>query len=186
MNTVEKILNLMRENNVTASQLSKEIGKSNAVFTQWKRGEQKPSAEAVTKIAQYFNVTTDYLLGLSDVMMPPEQPAPPRKTLTDDELELLGVYRGLDNRGRYALHTKAYEEQDRTGGNRTAESQESTTPDERNLRGSNPKKKVYLEPGMIRVAARGGGGIEDVMLTAEQAKAFNDYDEEVINKDWNI
>jgi hypothetical protein len=180
MKPYDKIKSLCEENGIKITSLCIEITGNSGNLATWKTGSIRN--DYLVKIAKYFGVTTDYLLGLSDVKTPPPQPAHTRKTLTDDELELLGVYRGLDNRGRYALHTKAYEEQDRAGGNRTSKSQESAAPAKKDK----PKQKVHLEPGMIRVAARGGGGIKDVILTAEQAKAFNDYDEEVINKDWNI
>jgi transcriptional regulator with XRE-family HTH domain len=42
--------------------VAKELGFSNAVCSQWKKGTQKPSAEKLTKIAEYFNVSESYLL----------------------------------------------------------------------------------------------------------------------------
>ena len=39
-----------------------ELGFSNATCNKWKNGSI-PSSTSVKKIAQYFNVTTDYLLG---------------------------------------------------------------------------------------------------------------------------
>lgn len=36
----------------------------NAVYS-WENGISQPSIEIITKLAQYFNVTTDYLLGFN-------------------------------------------------------------------------------------------------------------------------
>ena len=52
------------------SQVGRELGVSSASVTQWKNGSV-PSGEKLVQIADYFNVTTDYLLGRtneSDVM----------------------------------------------------------------------------------------------------------------------
>ena len=62
MQVAERILELMQERNVKAAQLTREIPLTNGLITQWKKGLQKPSTDAVVKIANYFGVTTDYLL----------------------------------------------------------------------------------------------------------------------------
>ena len=58
---IERILNLIEEHGITAYKLLSDIGLSSARITQWKNGA-KPSAEAILKIARYFNVSTDYLI----------------------------------------------------------------------------------------------------------------------------
>ena len=66
MKSGERIFTLLKENNITAAKLSRDIGLSAGITSQWKKGLQKPSTEAITKIAMYFNVSTDYLLGNTD------------------------------------------------------------------------------------------------------------------------
>jgi len=56
----------MEQKNINASTLSKEIGISSGLISQWKKGFQKPSLDVVTKIADYFNVSVDYLLSRTD------------------------------------------------------------------------------------------------------------------------
>lgn len=58
----ERILLLMEQNNINAATLTREISLTNGVISQWKRGKQKPSTDAIIKIANYFHVTTDYIL----------------------------------------------------------------------------------------------------------------------------
>lgn len=62
-NTVQKIIELLEEKGVSAAKMSRDLGFSNAIFYQWKKGLQKPSAEKIAKMADYFGVSTDYLLG---------------------------------------------------------------------------------------------------------------------------
>jgi len=58
----------MEERGVTAAQLTREISLTNGLVTQWKKGLQKPSTDAIIKISKYFNVSTDYiLLGVVDI-----------------------------------------------------------------------------------------------------------------------
>ena len=66
MTTTERILALMECNDVKASTLTKELSLSHGVVTQWKQGLQKPSTDAIIKLADYFGVSTDYLLGRTD------------------------------------------------------------------------------------------------------------------------
>ena len=66
MNSIELIFELMDKTNTTAYALSKATGISNSNISDWKKGKGKPSADAVAKIADYFDVSTDYLLGRTD------------------------------------------------------------------------------------------------------------------------
>lgn len=47
------------------SAICKELGFSNATATHWKNGTI-PNGEALIKIADFFNISTDYLLGRTD------------------------------------------------------------------------------------------------------------------------
>ena len=66
MDILPKTLLLIEQNNINASKLSKEIGISSGLISQWKKGLQKPSLDVVVKIADYFNISVDYLLGRTD------------------------------------------------------------------------------------------------------------------------
>jgi len=59
---IDRILQLMKERNVKDVEVVRELGLSNGIFTQWKNGKAKPSTDAVIKLAEYFGVSTDYLL----------------------------------------------------------------------------------------------------------------------------
>lgn len=62
-NTLEKIENLMKKNNLTANKLAIACKLQNNTFTYWKNGKTKPTIDVLIRIADYFNVSIDYLVG---------------------------------------------------------------------------------------------------------------------------
>jgi len=63
----DKIFTLLSEKNITAAKMSKDIGISSGLISQWEKGLQKPSFNVVFKIADYLGVSIDYLLGRSEI-----------------------------------------------------------------------------------------------------------------------
>lgn len=59
---IERILELIDSSNMSDSAMCKELELGNGIIGKWRKGIQKPSTEAIIKIASYFDVTTDYLL----------------------------------------------------------------------------------------------------------------------------
>ncbi len=59
---INRILNLIDASNMSDSAICKELSIGNGIIGKWRKGLQKPSTEAIIKIAQYFNVSTDFLL----------------------------------------------------------------------------------------------------------------------------
>lgn len=66
MNTFEKILKFMKETDTNAATLTKELGLNHSAIDNWKTGKAKPSADALSKLADYFDVSVDYLLGRTE------------------------------------------------------------------------------------------------------------------------
>jgi len=62
----ERLKSLRNEKNIGQNRLASDIDVSNASISYWENGKQEPSAEVVFKLAEYFGVTADYLLGLTD------------------------------------------------------------------------------------------------------------------------
>ena len=46
--------------------LSKAIGTAPCLISQWETGSRKPSAGNIIKLCQHYNISADWLLGLSD------------------------------------------------------------------------------------------------------------------------
>ena len=57
---------LLDENNMTQTQLAKKIGTSNVTICRYLTCERIPRLDVVTNIASVFNVSLDYLLGLTN------------------------------------------------------------------------------------------------------------------------
>lgn len=63
---VKRLLELLDENDITQIELAKSIGITNVTISRYIGGERKPRIEIVVKMAEFFHVSTDYLLGLTD------------------------------------------------------------------------------------------------------------------------
>ena len=62
----EKLKELRLENNLLQKQLATDLGVTQACIGKWETGDREPSLDDLIKIAKYFSVSTDYLLGLED------------------------------------------------------------------------------------------------------------------------
>jgi transcriptional regulator with XRE-family HTH domain len=62
----EKVKYLRKESGIGQNSLAEILDVSNASISYWETGKQLPSAEAVFKLANFFNVSADYLLGIED------------------------------------------------------------------------------------------------------------------------
>ena len=62
----KRIKQLRIENNVTLIQLAKDTNISKSAVNNYELGLQIPSAQVIVVLAKYFNVSSDYLLGLKD------------------------------------------------------------------------------------------------------------------------
>ena len=62
----ERLKELRSEKNLSRIQLANEVGFSETSIRRWENEQRIPNIEEVVKIAKFFNVSTDYLLGLSD------------------------------------------------------------------------------------------------------------------------
>lgn len=91
---INKIEKLCDTNNITINQMLSKCGLAKDVVNNMKK--EKPSIPSVDKIyaiSQYFNVSSDYLLGLDDV--PNRKEEKPTSELTDLEQELLEKFNHL-------------------------------------------------------------------------------------------
>ena len=85
----EKLLN---EYGATAYRVSKATGITTSTLTAWKQGEYTPKADKLQKIAEFFAVSTDYLLGKNK-----------NEIYT---VEYLDEYQGINHIGEYLKETR--------------------------------------------------------------------------------
>lgn len=53
---------LLQKHNVTPYKVSKDTGVTQTALSNWKSGKSTPTTKTLQKIADYFNVTIDYLM----------------------------------------------------------------------------------------------------------------------------
>lgn len=58
-----RIKDLRKEKHLSQSELGKIIGVSQTTVTAWETGRAEPASAYLSKLADYFDVSTDYLLG---------------------------------------------------------------------------------------------------------------------------
>ena len=91
---------------LTQSELAKLLKISASAIGMYEQGRREPDYATLSKLANYFNVATDYLLGLVPSADAPSQPPAPStasQPLTPQDRELLRKYHELDPRGKQAV-----------------------------------------------------------------------------------
>lgn len=115
-----RIYDLRIENDTQQGELSKAIGMHQSVLNRIEKGTRQIRDTELIAIAMYFNVCTDYLLGLTQN----KDGSSHKKTtstvtplirqwkLNDVEAKLLDTFRSLDERGKTAVLDTAAREYD--------------------------------------------------------------------------
>ena len=65
-NFAERLSELLFEHEMNASQLSEKLGCGNATISHYLTGRYCPTLEMTVRMADYFNCSTDYLLGIAE------------------------------------------------------------------------------------------------------------------------
>lgn len=90
----------VRELRIRAGKTQKEIADylniSRSTYTLYESAKRQMSNETLCALAEYYGVSTDYLLGRTDISSPPG-------LYTPQEIELIRQYRMLDERGRRSV-----------------------------------------------------------------------------------
>lgn len=72
---------LCDEKGVSASRACLDMGLSRSIAAKWKNTKTNPSAEVLPKIADYFGVSVDYLLGKEETKKAPEKREPNKEDI---------------------------------------------------------------------------------------------------------
>jgi len=70
LGVLERIIFLIKEKGITEKAFLMEMGFDKSTLGDWKKERSKSYLKYTSIIAQYFNVSTDYLLGLTDERTP--------------------------------------------------------------------------------------------------------------------
>jgi len=91
LRTLDNILSLLSAQKKTQKELTDYIGVSKNVFTDWKSQKNKSYQKHLPKIAEFFDVSVDFLLGNKSIEQSVSGP------LSDIELQLISFFRKLPN-----------------------------------------------------------------------------------------
>lgn len=125
----EQVSRLCFESGIKPTALARKLNLSPSAPGRWRTGSL-PKAETIQKIADYFEVTTDYLLNggersMSNSMGNVQNSAIVQGSvgsavnvnngdqLQGSEAELISVFRSLDRKGQIAVLNFAYEQEER-------------------------------------------------------------------------
>jgi len=93
----EKLMKLLKTNGISRNTLSCDLGFGKNQIKYWENNKNIPNGEIVLQIADYFGVSTDYLLRneqkSASMVLPPE------------EIELVMAYRSKDMKTKEAIKT---------------------------------------------------------------------------------
>ena len=62
----ERLLSLRQKQNFSQKGLVKEMGLALNTYVRYERGEREPTASVLVQMADFYDVTLDYLVGRSD------------------------------------------------------------------------------------------------------------------------
>ena len=93
---MESRIKHLRENRGLIQEiLASELGITQQMLSKYERDVLCIKVDVLKRIAEYFNVTTDYLLGVSEVKRDLQGQMKVNKTL-DTYYDLIEIYKGLD------------------------------------------------------------------------------------------
>jgi len=61
-----RLKELRKESNISQKELAKIIGTTNSSICDWECGRSEPNVDYIIKICKYFEIHSDYLIGLED------------------------------------------------------------------------------------------------------------------------
>jgi transcriptional regulator with XRE-family HTH domain len=73
---MENLRSLREAKKITQSQLGEYLGAKKSAISLWESGKRQPDQETLVRIANYFDVTVDYLLGREEETTPAQEKAP--------------------------------------------------------------------------------------------------------------
>jgi transcriptional regulator with XRE-family HTH domain len=91
---VNRIKDLRAEKGISQNELAKALGLTQQAISAYENGLREPDLETLQKIADFFNVSVDYLLGRTDVRNPSDEIT----EAVEDDPELLEFWNELKQR----------------------------------------------------------------------------------------
>ena len=93
---------LRMERGLTQVQFAQAIGTSQKNISRWELGETEPSAHYLKKIAEFYEITTDYILGVEDDLGQNTY-STANHAVTPEELRIINAYRVLSSTNKQMI-----------------------------------------------------------------------------------
>jgi transcriptional regulator with XRE-family HTH domain len=91
-----RLSDLRKKKGVTQEEVSAYLKITNKTYSTYETGRNQMNYETLCLLADYFEVSTDYLLGRQDAVP---------SFLSEEERELINDYRTLDERGKLSVQS---------------------------------------------------------------------------------
>ncbi|GHV33876.1 hypothetical protein FACS18949_08890 [Clostridia bacterium] len=103
---MKKLTVLRKVKGLKQEEMAKIVDVARSTYAKWEAGTHKPNAEDLIKLADFFNISLDYLLDRELIRAD--------ETLTDEETHMLLLYRVAEERDRELVDKvlERYEPQD--------------------------------------------------------------------------
>lgn len=97
----KRLAALRKEHGLSQAKLAEVFNLSNGIIALYETEQRMPSPDKIIKFCEYFSVSSDYLLGLSDIKNPLDSPF----ALSANEHDLLDLYNKLPIDAKESLLT---------------------------------------------------------------------------------
>lgn len=99
---MDKLRQIRKANGITMKQLAVAIGVAEASISFYETGKRQPDIETLCRLANYFNVSVDYLVGNDMALSPAANSA---RIVIDDaeERELITLFRSISREAKDAI-----------------------------------------------------------------------------------
>ncbi len=106
MKFIDVFTRLCKEKGISPNAVCAELNLSNSTYTFWKQNGSTPRQTTLIKIADYFKVPVDYLLGVEDqntALMRKAMEILDEDNLAEQEKALIGMFRATTEEGRLRI-----------------------------------------------------------------------------------
>lgn len=69
---IKRIRDLREDNNLTQTQIAEYLGTSQTMYARYERGANEIPVRHIIKLCKLYNVSSDYILGISDNPLQPD------------------------------------------------------------------------------------------------------------------
>jgi len=99
MKTYERLKLLRKERGLLQKDIADFLNISKSAYGYYEQGRNEPDIQTIVKLSEFYNVSADYLLGITDVQS---------SDLSKKESDVLKMYRSLDSDNQNIIYGAVY------------------------------------------------------------------------------